>query len=672
VDKYVISEKLTEQINRGEVQACVFTSYCFDPDFFEIDVIPNLLRTSISYSSDERVKKYQVAEALRVSGLDVEVFFDQPMFSPDTGPSMQYLFHGVNLLPNIFHAKNIYLLVNDSSSGTRGGSQQRLLVAAGSNNLTRSGWWENIETQHWEEVTQTGSDGTFVKQLLEDLEWLKDRRNLQAGDGAIEKLISFLRNCEMKELTAPPLYFGLRQKKYFEFIKKHLPTSVSSKWNLEIISPFFVNDSLSLLHEKFFEMGIQEITMLLPLDQDSKARCELQYYETIRNADRICWGQWNDVEAKGLGINEQLEQYRTLHAKVYHFFNDKESWVFVGSVNFTHKATSDNVETGFFINQPLVAPLLTPLPDEKDVECTTLDDNELFSHDAEQAIVDIYLSYDWKSKKLQGRTNSESLLEISIIKAGGEPVLDSWHINNEERTCEVEGSQLEGLLKQSGFVNVLIWQDARGQALDKSVLVLQTGWSHKPTELPDLSPEDILLIYAGMSENSRQMMLMNARIKSFLRENRGGELNSADSELNDEGFFCEYAGIFHAFRQFKSRLTTLFDNNIEQLDYYLSGTGADSLPALISKANEKSGNSVASYLIMLSIDEILSQRAYQSRLDVKKIQNNARDIINRLERLDGLILEEGTNRRQFFSWLKTEFVKSYVVNNISIESSENG
>ena len=145
MDKSVISDQFSEAIDGRRVQAAVFTSYNFEPHFFEIDVIPYLLKDTIPYSNDERVKKYQVMEALRDSELEIEVFFDQPVFeSADQSPAMEYLFHGINLLPFAFHAKNNYLLVKDKET-----EKQNLLIAAGSNNLTRAGWWENIETQHW-------------------------------------------------------------------------------------------------------------------------------------------------------------------------------------------------------------------------------------------------------------------------------------------------------------------------------------------------------------------------------------------------------------------------------------------------------------------------------------------------------------------------------------------
>ena len=142
--KYVISDQLSHLLDNQRVISSVFTTYNFEPDFFELDVIPLLLGRQIPFSSDERVKTFQVREVLRESMLELEVFYDLPTFrqSAERSPEIEYYCHGVNRGNNAFHAKSIYILVMDKTS-----KKKRLLVAAGSNNLSRAGWWENIEVQ---------------------------------------------------------------------------------------------------------------------------------------------------------------------------------------------------------------------------------------------------------------------------------------------------------------------------------------------------------------------------------------------------------------------------------------------------------------------------------------------------------------------------------------------
>ena len=665
MDRAVISDSLSSLINGRKVQSAVFTSYNFEPHFFEVDIIPYLLKDSIPYSNDDRVKKYQVMEALRDSDIEIEVFFDQPVFeSADQSPAMEYLYHGVNLLPYAFHAKNSYLLVEDKVTRV-----QELLMAAGSNNLTRAGWWENIETQHWEVINLDKAGESFINQLRSDLSWLKQQRKFSTPNSAIEKIESFLQKCQLEKYDSYTTYYDVNQNNFFEFIQNNIPSLLEKQdCHLEIISPFFVNDPESLFHEQFFEMGVQDIVMILPLDQDKNALCDLNYYETIRKSERVSWGEWSDKNAAALGVDKKEDQFRKLHAKVFHFYNDHESCVFTGSVNFTRNAIYHNVETGFLIRQPAITPLLQPISSEVDVKCIeNLNENELEISEDSQIYFDIHLGYDWKEKKLKGKVLKRSSLEINVLNQEGDSIIKQWGIGEDEATYQSthrEIKLLEALLKQTGFINIVVNDmGSENKPKEQRVLVLQTGWSHKPYELPDLTPGEILLIYAGMSEERRQILLMNARIKSFLRQNLGGELNSSDDDLQHAEFFCEYAEIFHAFRKFKDRLKAMSDNDkTTMLDYYLSGTGVDSLPALITKATDpelKSYDATVSYLLLLSVYEILSFDLYKSRINVKAKKEEVEKILRKMESSEELKLEQGTDRKKFFVWFREQFLKSY-------------
>ena len=44
MDRAVITERFLELVAKHEVLAAVFTTYTFEPNFFELEVIPLLLR----------------------------------------------------------------------------------------------------------------------------------------------------------------------------------------------------------------------------------------------------------------------------------------------------------------------------------------------------------------------------------------------------------------------------------------------------------------------------------------------------------------------------------------------------------------------------------------------------------------------------------------------------
>ena len=112
MDRAVVSDQFKTQIDGRKVLAAVFTTYTFEPEFFELDVIPLLLSEDIPFSSDERVKEFQVREALRDADIPIEVFYDLPVFrqSGERSPRMEYLCHGVHRGNSAFHAKVILLL----------------------------------------------------------------------------------------------------------------------------------------------------------------------------------------------------------------------------------------------------------------------------------------------------------------------------------------------------------------------------------------------------------------------------------------------------------------------------------------------------------------------------------------------------------------------------------
>ena len=80
MDSAVISDRLKELIDGREVKAATFTTYTFEPEFFELEVIPLLLPGDIPFSSDSRVKEFQVREALRDTKLNLDVFYDLQIF----------------------------------------------------------------------------------------------------------------------------------------------------------------------------------------------------------------------------------------------------------------------------------------------------------------------------------------------------------------------------------------------------------------------------------------------------------------------------------------------------------------------------------------------------------------------------------------------------------------
>ena len=201
--------------------------------------------------------------------------------------------------------------------------------------------------------------------------------------------------------------------------------------------------------------------------------------------------------------------------------------------------------------------------------------------------------------------------------------------------------------------------------LEHKILLQQIGWSHKPIDLPNLTLEQILSIYAGMSTERRLMLLINAQVKQLVLKNMGGEISVDEADVFTEQFFCEYAEIFNAFRALKTRLLTSLENKeFVQMDYYLTGAGMDSLPQLTKRSceNEQDGfNGVTSYLLLLSAKELYDDKRFRKRANVAKERKIIEKEIVQLKAGNLIKLEDDSarKRKEFFAWFENQFFKQY-------------
>lgn len=137
----VLAQELGDRIAGRRVRTAVFTTFSFDPEFFELHVLPSLFDQP--FRQVDKLKRIQLEDSLR----DVDhlaVYFDQTALARDAGPAcLDYRRIGIRLNKGVFHPKLVLLLLEDDRDPDH--PQQALLVGVASANLTRGGWWENVE-----------------------------------------------------------------------------------------------------------------------------------------------------------------------------------------------------------------------------------------------------------------------------------------------------------------------------------------------------------------------------------------------------------------------------------------------------------------------------------------------------------------------------------------------
>ena len=162
-------------------------------------------------------------------------------------------------------------------------------MATLSANLTRSGWWENVESGHVEVINAAGPGNqrcTFREDLLEALRLLAE--NVPEGDrgGPLEKIRQFL------ELEAPrgaPRFASWAGRFYTRLFvgQRSLGDWLRDlgfrrkEWNLEVISPFFDGNGAGALKELIDAVRPREVRVFLPTEADGTPAVTEEQFEAV-------------------------------------------------------------------------------------------------------------------------------------------------------------------------------------------------------------------------------------------------------------------------------------------------------------------------------------------------------------------------------------------------------
>ena len=673
-----ITKNLYELIADRKVKSAIFTTYNLETDFFELEVVPVLLPKGDAFSLDSGIKRFDVRERLKSSEIEIEVFYDQPIARQSKdglpSPQMGYLCHGINRGNNAFHGKLNLILLEEETG-------ESLLFGVGSNNLTYAGWWQNIECQYWLEISPENCHKSLLATLQQDFKYLEQNRQIEDNGrlSSFKRINSFLENCKPQDTSQELYYYGLSPggngvSSFIDFLTQdQSPLNRHSDWCLEIVSPFFADDPNSKLHEAFLKkVGVSNVRLLLPLDADQVALCSQKYYENVNSFERLEWSQWHASKNNELGLKDK-DQFRNLHAKIYHFYRQDEAWIFVGSVNFTHKAIYENAEAGFLVKLPESKPLL----DTKDT--LQLDFMEVLENEPgiEEVIgckePDIWLHYDWISQKLVGKGQAKQLL-INILSPEGKQIIPPWTLTNNCSSYDLNKDQIaafERQIKNSALVNVS-HLSCEEECEGHLIAVQQTGWSHKKIELPPMTLAQILAIYGRIgiqyegegSSEFRQRIMVEAQTQWLLKNNLAGGMTPLIDTTSNLQIFSEYAQIFNAFSQLHKRLVLAIKaEKYDFVDLYLTGAALDSLPSIVDRIKDISGDeelkidAVNRYLILLSIRQILEDEFFKTRCRVQELLNLVNQDLVKLKTNDSIKLsgELDGRKSEFFDWFETQF-----------------
>jgi hypothetical protein len=659
----VLSEHLQDLIGGRQLVAAVFITFQFDPGFFEHEVLPVLIDVPLSHS--EKVRLVQLEDALRPHAGRIAVYYDANGLVVGSSGSAKLDFQRVPMRhpTGIFHPKNVFLLLEDKEADESGYHPRSLVIGALSANLTRAGWWENVEAAHFEQIYE--GEKTLLREDLRGLfRQLKIRAHSESSHVAIDFLQSFLKDIEARSLRSTS---GLLHSRFFtgrEAFTDFLDEAAGDRLRgayLEIISPYFDDVAeckpLEALIERFAPKAVR---IFLPRTRSGEAAVNEKLFNSIRKRAEIEWARLPEGLLR-LGKTKDSAN-RFVHAKIYRFFTQKpkRELCFVGSVNLTSSAHQHggNWETGLLVDCDCHR-----TPDFWLIADVTRPKVFVGSSQTDPAATGgtpLTLRFFWDTHVAKAFWDAPSSSPRLKLESRGIAVGELAPLSSATWTkiSDEIASKLEEVLRETSFITVYGYTDT--PAL---LLVQEEGMSHKPSLVLQLSATDILRYWALLSTEQRSEFLeTHAPVQALLGE--GADLVVARKALaGEETFFNRFAGFFHAFNSLDREVREqLAARRNREAQYRLFGKKYDSLGTLIERVTSGDDlKDIDRYVILLCAEQ-LTQELERDFADFWKAHSSDAHSLKGLlsrrgEVRDRLLARDPINMRDFLDWFDPRFVK---------------
>lgn len=594
-----ISEGFREAIRDREVVHAFFSTYCFEPNFFELEVIP-LLLGSPALSSNETIRYIQLQDLTRGMHHRFAVAYDYDVFDPEMASRLEVDYLPIRVANGCQHAKIAVLEVHDRLKDA-----SSLILAAGSFNLTKAGWWENIEVGHWAELSAGSAPANIAEPLKAALDYYMRKQPSQVLNALRQRLESF---GTAGDDPACRFYFsgsGAGRTSFTDFIfqKRDL-----GRESLEVISPFFAQDGRDSVISGFLNK-FASVSLLLPRDEAGVALIDRDVHRDLTGLG-VKWCRWRSSLAEEYEVPSKGRLTRKLHAKIYQGSGAKP-WVFIGSVNLSNKAFGSNTEAGFLLARKVCTLLLAEDKTEPD-NFAPPGEAEQVSQGAGAEMPVLQLAYDWQTDELHmlGTRAGELVLSDSINNEFARFALEP------EKTLISKVSGLREHLQHSALVDAKWRNDGSDGVARRVLLVSQRNVFCRPSLLPAMDLQDLLRIFQGMQSARRTELIgqLAARMIRLKRNSAVGNdqyLPPLPPEATPTSFFSEFSQVNGAFWKLKKHLGKAEQNeDSNALHYYLRGCQPDSLRGVLDSLQPSADRSAPSlivrYLTLLSIDELLA------------------------------------------------------------------
>ena len=331
--KFILGEKLKEEINGRKIKAAVFHTFNFDPDFFENYLLP-LFLPDIPFG-DNKIQNTILWKKYQNELPPITVYCDFHA-KAQTGIHLNYTVRTIDIprkndVKPCFHPKHSSILLDDDT----------LLLFIGSNNLTEAGWCSNLESVNFFKLKSRENYPKGFKDLIKKFnkkirsEYEEEKPN-EKNDSPAEELI---KDFFAKKGYTDEVNHSLINSKDFKvddnssYFNTFLNTlslknaGIPFK-KIEIISPYYSS-------------GISLFEVLTQITNCSDISCSIPFENTdVVALDETLFVKVNELGIKWKGIKgmNEIKGYRFNHSKMYQFLGEEKLFVLVGSLNFTNMA----------------------------------------------------------------------------------------------------------------------------------------------------------------------------------------------------------------------------------------------------------------------------------------------------------------------------------------------
>lgn len=656
-----LSRTFEDALAGRRVHAAVFTTFQFDPEFFEQEILPVFLDTPMSHVA--AVRSVQLEDALRGIPGGVAVYYDPNGLIPAGGSAKQDVRRIPVRVRGIFHAKNVLLLVNSTPGQEGAASGRSLLVATLSANLTKAGWWQNVEVFHIEEMP--AGIASRMRQPLESFLTRIKAISPSTDHPEIDELLAHLATVPRRlqrtssGVLHPHFLYGNRPMIDQLDDAAHL---LLQGCYLEVIAPYFDDDSecgpLVKLIERFRP---REVRVYLPRSRTEKVSCSERMYDAVANLTSVSWGE---LPKSLVQLGQGKAANRFVHAKLYRFFTQqpKAEYIVIGSHNMTtaaHQGTI-NLESAVLVQiEPERRPKfwLSELKQRPSA----------FEHHAEDAEAAsshgscLRLRYAWDSKTAMAWWDG-SVPTAALTVLAREQRLFDLDALPPQQWIELGPSQTTAIGEELRHTS-LFWVEGEGEQL-RPLLVQEDGMAAKPSLLFHLSANDILRYWALLTPAQRAAFV-EARAQS-LDPMRVDMANGSQAPLGElkQDLFGQFAGIFHAFASMEDTVVAaIHAGRTKEAEFRVFGKKYDSLGNLLDRLEEPDSarDPLDVYLIVLCARQLCERLKSECRQFWERYPEGAASLGDTLTRLwavrTTLLARNEPDFGEFLNWFEERFVK---------------